>query len=80
MLQSTTENTRAAGVPLNLNSEVGQRCRRAAGVGQTFLSASWGDFPAAPGRTRKSGEPAGWKACPTLFSTESQVINFGIQA
>ena len=33
---------------LNLNSEVGQRCHRAAGVGQTFLSASWGDFPVAP--------------------------------
>jgi hypothetical protein len=33
---------------LNLNSEVGQRCRRAACVGQTFLSASWGDFPVAP--------------------------------
>ncbi len=31
-------------------------------------------------RTGKSGEPAGWKACPTLFGTESQVLNFEIQA
>ena len=41
-------------------------------VGQTFLSASWGDFPVAPGRTGKSGEPAGWKACPTLLSAVSR--------
>jgi hypothetical protein len=27
----------------------------------------------------RSGEPAGWKACPTLIDTESRVLNFGIQ-
>ena len=32
----------------NLNSEVEQRRCKAAGVGQTFSSASWDDFPVAP--------------------------------
>src|ERR1035437_10344009 len=37
------------------------------GVGQAFQPAGSGDFPVANSehRTRKSGEPAGWKACPT---------------
>jgi hypothetical protein len=48
-------------------------------VAQTFLSASWGDFPVAPSRTGKSGASAGWKACPTLVGLESQVFNFGIR-
>jgi 16S rRNA (uracil1498-N3)-methyltransferase len=36
-------------------------------VGRTFLSAGAGDFPVARSehRTGKSGEPTGWKTCPT---------------
>jgi N6-L-threonylcarbamoyladenine synthase len=42
--------------------------RKPTEVGQTFLSAGAGDFPVARSehRTGKSGEPAGWKACPTI--------------
>ncbi len=36
-------------------------------------------FQSPRGRTGKSGEPAGWKACPTLIGAESQALNFGIQ-
>ena len=39
-----TSGTRSRNRCLNLNSEVGRRDAKAAGVGQTFLSASWGDF------------------------------------
>jgi hypothetical protein len=46
-------------IPLAVNRSV---------VGRTFLSAGAGDFPVArlEHRTGKSGEPAGWKACPTF--------------
>jgi len=46
-LRAFTQRSQRQGV-LNLNSEVGQRDWKAAYVGQTFLSASWGDFPVAP--------------------------------
>jgi hypothetical protein len=53
----------SAGASLSLNSEVGHRYRRTAGVGQTLLSASWGDFPVAQAglespANRQAGQPA----------------------
>jgi hypothetical protein len=33
---------------VSLSCEVGQGCKQVACLGQTFLSASWGEFPVAP--------------------------------
>jgi len=63
-----------------LNSEVGRGRYKGIGVGLTSLSASWSGFPVAQSQTAKSGEPAGWKAGPTLFAAVSPVRSFGIQA
>ena len=46
----------------------GLRVRAPKQVGRAFQPAGAGDFPVARSeehRTGKSGEPAGWKACPT---------------
>jgi hypothetical protein len=50
-------------------------------VGQVFQPASAGDFPVArfkEHRTGKSGEPAGWKACPTFCRRSIAVRDFGL--
>jgi hypothetical protein len=52
-----------------------QGCLRRA----TFLSARWETFQSPQGRTGKSGEPAGWKACPTFVGRGIPDLNFGIQ-
>ena len=47
---------------------LGLRVREPKQVGRAFQPVGAGDFPvASPSehRTGKSGEPAGWKACPT---------------
>ena len=66
-------------VRLVLNSEVGQRHCKAASVGQTFLSASWGDFPVAPRPDWKVRRTGRLESLPHMVWRESQVLNFGIQ-
>jgi hypothetical protein len=47
---------------LTSNSEVGPAVSQSRLRGQTFLSGR--------GATGKSGEPTGWKACPTMIGAE----------